>query len=70
MLPAIIACGSIPFQLDHSAIYLDPNRSRGVSVDRAGWRRVLNGGDLLQAVPVKAEPDRSIGYVNVIAPSW
>jgi hypothetical protein len=67
LIPSIIACGSIPYMLDHGSIYLDPHRARGTAVDRTSWKRVLAGSDLLQAVPVKAVDDRSIGRVKVQA---
>jgi hypothetical protein len=69
LIPAIIATGSIPFMLDHSAIYLDPHRARGTAVDNTSWRRVLAAADLLQAVPVKQTVDASIGFRQQI-PSW
>jgi hypothetical protein len=69
MIPAIIATGSIPYMLDHGAIFLDPHRARGVPVDRESWKRVLAGGDLLPATPVRAVDDRSVGFAKV-ASAW
>jgi hypothetical protein len=65
MIPAIIATGTIPYMLDHGSVYLDPHRSRGVAVDCTAWRRILNGGDLRAATPIKQVDDRSIGPVKV-----
>lgn len=69
LVPAIIATGSVAFALDHSVIYLDPHRARGTAVDRTSWRRILAGGDLLQATPVKTVDNKSVGHVK-LASAW
>jgi hypothetical protein len=64
LLPAIICLG-LPYVLDHSVLYVDPHRSRGTAIDRTAWRRLLNGGDIRPATPIKQIDDRSIGAVKV-----
>jgi hypothetical protein len=70
LLPAIIV-SDVPFHLDHSSLFLDPYRSKGTAIDRQAWRRLLNGGELRQAIPIKQTvDDRSIGYRKVLATTW
>jgi hypothetical protein len=66
LLPALIA-SDVPYMLDHSSLFVDPHRSKGTAVDRAAWRRIVNGGELRPAIPVKAVDDRSIGHAKVQA---
>jgi hypothetical protein len=68
LLPAIIV-SDVSFMLSSDQIFLDPYRTKGTSVDRQAWRRLLNGGDMKAAIPVKQIYDRSIGAVKVQA-AW
>ena len=69
LLPALIV-SDVPFYLDHSSLFVDPYRSRGSAIDRDVWRRLLSGGDIKAALPIKAKvDDGSIGFRRQI-PSW
>jgi len=70
LLPALIV-SDVPYHLDHSSLFVDPYRSRGTAVDRDAWRRVLAGGDLKAATPIKPKvDDASIGFRREIARTW
>jgi hypothetical protein len=46
--PAIIAIGDISYTFDdRSAFWLHPYRASGRVVDSQGWRKILNGADLI-----------------------
>jgi hypothetical protein len=62
LLPAIIGSGDISYSLDDpSAVWFDPYRSSGRSVDAQKWRQLLNGGDLLPPTKLNVFIDHSIG---------
>jgi hypothetical protein len=65
LLPALIV-SDVRYHLDHSSLFVDPYRSKGSAIERDAWRRILNGGDLKPAIPVKQTMDHSIGFRKMI----
>jgi hypothetical protein len=70
LLPGIIVSDA-PFMLSNDSFFFDPFRSKGTAVDRNAWRKLLSGGELRAATPVKQiVDDRSIGFQKVLAHTW